>query len=189
MKRPLILAGLVLTPFLAQADGFDYTFVDGGIASADLDVGPVDVDADGLRVGMSYAFGDSMHFIAGYEEQDFDFGVDGSLLELGVGFHSELSENLDFVADVAYLDAEIASQFGSADESGYGIGGGIRTRFSDSFEFDAGLRYVDIDDSDTQLRLGGRWYFNPRLAVGGQLVDADNGNTWSVLVRYNFKAN
>jgi opacity protein-like surface antigen len=188
MKRQLILAVLVLTPWFAQADGFDYTFVDGGIANTDVDLGPLDVDADGFTVGASFAINDDLHAFGSYEDQDFDFGVNGSVFELGAGFHTGISDDLDFVADLAYLDAEIATPIGSADESGYAVGGGIRTRLSDAFELDAGLRYVDLDDSDTLIRVGGRYYFNPSFAVGGAYTDGDNGSTWSMLVRYNFRA-
>ena len=186
MKRTPVLVGLLLAPWLAQADGFNYSYFEGGIASADIDVGPLDVDADGLVIGGSYGITDELYLFGSYEEQDFDFGIDGDVLMLGAGFYTGISQDLDFVADLAYVDAEVSTGFGSADESGYAIRAGIRSRLSDAVELDAGLRYVDIDDSDTLIGVSGRYYFNESVAVGGAFSDGDNGSTWSVLIRVNF---
>jgi len=36
-----------------------------------------------------------------------DFGVDLTMLELNLGYHTTISENLDFTAQIGYLDVEV----------------------------------------------------------------------------------
>lgn len=186
MQHKLLLAGLLFVPWLAQADDFDYSYVEGGIANANVDVGPADVDIDGLIVGVSFAVTEELHVFGSYEDQDFDFGSNGNVLTLGGGFHVGLSQDLDFVGDLAYIEAEVATPFGSADDSGYAVGAGLRSRLSDAVEIDAGIRYVDLDETDTLFSVGARYYFTDALALGGAYTNGDDGSSWSVRVRYRF---
>lgn len=194
MKRQSLLMGLVLAPALGFADGFDYTYVDAGIVNSELDAGPLDVDGDGLSFSGSFALNDQLFLVGGYSDQEYDFDLglglglsfDTSMLNVGVGFHTSLSQNLDFVADLSYVDAEVYTPFGTLDESGYGIGAGIRTRAGDSFEIDAGLRYLDLSGSDTELGLGVRYYFSDSFAVRGGVADNDGGLGWNVGARWDF---
>lgn len=186
MKRMTALLSALALPIAAHADGFDYTFVEAGVLNSEVDAGPFDVDGDGFGVSGSFALQDNLHVVAGYSDQDYDFGIDGSLLNVGIGFNTGISQDLDFVADFSYIDAEVASGLGSVDEDGYGIGAGIRARTSDKVELEAGLTYVDLDDSDTSLNLGGRYYFSDTFALGGALADNDGGLSWSIGVRAEF---
>jgi opacity protein-like surface antigen len=185
MKQATALLALLALPCASFADGFDYTFVEGSLVNTELD-GPIDVNGDGFGVNGSFGVNENMHVIAGYSDQDYDFGIDGNTFNVGVGFNTGINSNLDFVADVSYVDAEIATPFGSADEDGYGLGAGIRARPGQNVELDAGLTYVDLDDSDTVLSVGGRYYFSDSIAVGGSLADNDAGLSWTIGVRAQF---
>jgi hypothetical protein len=173
-------------PCALYADGFDYTFVDAGLVDTEIDVGPGDISGDGIGVNGSFSVSDNVHIIAGYSDLDYDFGFSGSSMNVGAGFHTGINEDLDFVADVSYIDAEVDTPFGSADEDGYGIGAGIRARAGEKIELDAGLQYVDLDDSDTVLNVGGRYYFNDSFALNAGLSDADAGLSWMVGIRAEF---
>ena len=188
MKRCLLIASLLLAPWAAEADDFSYTFVEGGIASADVDVGSVNLDADGLVVRGSYAFSDQLFAIGSYEDRDFDLGLNGDLLMLGAGFHTGLSQDLDFVADLSYVRSHVGGNFARGTDSGYAIGAGIRSRVHERVEIDAGLRYVDVGNSDTVIAVSGRYFLNDAFSIGGALNDGDGGSKWSVLFRYTFGA-
>jgi hypothetical protein len=176
----------LVLPTALYADGFDYTFVEGGIVNTEVEVGPIDVDGDGFGVNGSFRITDNVHFLAGYSDQDYDFGIDGNTLSAGVGLNMGINEDLDFVANLSYIDAEIDTPFGSAGEDGYGVGAGIRARAGEKVEIDAGLNYVDLDESDTVLSVGGRYYFNDSFALTGGLSDADAGLSWSIGLRAEF---
>lgn len=186
MKGTTILATLLLLPLASHADGFGYTFVEGGVVNTEIDVGPADIDGDGLGINGSFGLNDSLHVIAGYTDVDYDFGIDGSVTNVGLGFNTSLSADLDFVADVSYVDAEIATGFGSADETGYGLGAGVRGRATDRVELEARLGYVDLDDSDTAVQVGGRYYLSDSFALGAGLTDNDAGLTWTLGLRAEF---
>lgn len=186
MKYMTGLLSLLVLPCATQAADFDYTFVEAGIVNTEVDVGPFSIDGDGLGFNGSYAFSDSMQFIGGYSTQDYDFGIDGSLLSVGVGFNSSLTDSLDFVADLSYLDAEVATALGSADENGYGIGAGVRALVGSGVELEGGIVYQDIESSDTALRIGGRYHFSPMWAVGASFIDEDTGLSWNIGVRASF---
>lgn len=186
MKNSMALLSLVALPVAAFADGFDYTYVEAGIVNTKIDVGPFDVDGDGLGVNGSFALTDNVHLIAGYSDQHYDFSLDGSVLTLGGGFNTPINTDLDFVAQLSYYDVEVGSGFGSADDTGLGIGAGIRARPGADLELDAGLTYVDLDESDTVLNVGVRYYFSKTFAIAGGLSDNDSGLSWSIGVRAEF---
>ena len=186
MKHSMTLLGLLILPAAAFADGFDYTYVEAGIVNTEIDIGPFNVDGDGFGVNGSLALTDNLHFIGGYSDQDYDFGVDGSVLNVGAGFNTALNSDLDFVAHLSYYDVEASSAFASADDNGLGIGAGIRGRLSPKVELDAGLTYLDLDDSDTVLNARVRYYFSDSFAIAGGLSDDDSGLSWSIGVRAEF---
>jgi opacity protein-like surface antigen len=157
-------AALLILPALSQAE-FNYTTAE---ANYLLDVEfDGDLDGDGLGIGGSYEIAESFFIFGSYEDFDLDFDINGDWLELGGGYFHELNEDLDFVATVSYVDVELSSNFGSADDDALGLGGGIRAKLADSLEVDAMLEYYDFDegDSDTSLELRGRYYFSPEFAV------------------------
>lgn len=157
---------LLALPGLAAAD-FDYNSAEFGYVDVNYDVGPVDVDGNGFRLAGRYTLADSF-FIAGrYDDYDFDFGLDGSVLEITGGYFYSFGEDLDFVATLTYVDRQLSVNGFGGDDNGLGVAGGVRSRLSDAIQVDAMLRYVDMDagDTDTSLELRGRYYFNDSLAV------------------------
>ena len=184
MNRLVALA--LMVPGLATAQEFDYNFIEFAFLDTEIDAGPVDIDGDGFALSGSYAIADNMYVIAGYSDSDYDFGLDGTLLNLGVGFYTGLKEDLDFVADLSYLDAEVAGSGGSVDEDGYSIRAGVRARINPSLELEGGLVLIDLTDSDTGFRGTARYYFNDEFAVFGSLQDIDNETSFNIGVRYEF---
>lgn len=182
MKRLLPLVLLAGAPGFAAAQDFDYAFVDIGFVDTEIDVGPFDLDGDGFAIAGSYPIADNLFVIGGYSDQDYDFGVDGSVLNAGIGFNTGLGDNLDFVADISYLDSEVGNQ----DESGYGIRAGVRGRVRPDLELEGGLTLVDLDDSDTGFRGVARYYFSDMFAVSGTLADSDDGTSLTIGVRIEF---
>ncbi|HEY9183548.1 MAG TPA: hypothetical protein VIQ99_10130, partial [Gammaproteobacteria bacterium] len=106
-----LLCSLVPTALLAQAveggsqmsySAFDVSY----LVDVEID-GPGSVDGDGLELGGSYEITEKFYLFGAWQEQSFDFGIDGRQLELGGGFHTPLSNTVDFVATLSYLDAEV----------------------------------------------------------------------------------
>ncbi|HEY7671405.1 MAG TPA: hypothetical protein VIC71_04240 [Gammaproteobacteria bacterium] len=173
-------------PCVLNAADFDYTFVDAGLVDTEIDVGSVDVSGDGIGINGSIGVSDNLHIVAGYNDLDYDFGISGSTWNVGLGFNTDINDDLDFVADVTWIDAEVDTAFGSASEDGYGVSGGIRAHVGEKVELDAGLQYVDLDESDTVLNVGGRYYFSDSFALNAGLSDADAGMSWMIGIRAEF---
>lgn len=186
MTIRMLLAGLSCLPMMAAAEDFDYTYLEVGYVSTEIDLGPLDVDGDGLGVRGSYGFGNDLYAFVGLADQEFDFDVDGTQLSFGMGWHHGLNEMADLLAEVSYVSVDLESPFSAADEDGFGLGLGLRGRVWENIELEAGIDYVDLDDSDTSLSFDGRYYFNETVAVGGGLSFSDDATGWTLGVRAEF---
>jgi hypothetical protein len=188
MKRTALF-GAVLAAFgpgLAFAD-MNYTKFEISMLDVELD-SPGNVDGDGFALGGSYELNEKIFLLGEWQDQSLDFGIDGRSLEVGAGYTHGFSDKLDFVGTLSYVDAELKSVNFTADDDGLALGGGIRTRIAQSVELDAGLKYVDFDEAgnDTGFSVGGRYYFNDSMALGGTADFNDNADTLRVSFRWEF---
>ena len=108
MKRSLIaLALAAIVPFAAQADDkLSYTYVEGTYLNTQADG---DIDADGFGVRGSFEFGDSGFYgLGGYNMVEIDdVNVDVDNYEIGVGYGHGLSDNLDLISELAYINSDV----------------------------------------------------------------------------------
>jgi opacity protein-like surface antigen len=181
-------AALLTLPALSQAE-FNYTTAEANyLLDVEIDGGLANVDGDGLGVGGSFEIADNFFIGGSYEDFDLDFEINGDWLEFGGGYFHELNPDLDFVATLSFVDVELSSPFGSAEDDALALGGGIRTQLSDSIQLDAMLEYYDFDegDSDTSLDLRGRYYINPEFAVQLRMNLGSDFETIAIGVRGEF---
>ena len=115
MLRSLGLLSLLALASPALADGLNYNYLEAGGVNFDLDDDIVDVDGDGFGVGGSFEVGESMFVTAGYSTADFDFDIDLDQLSFGLGVHTPIGDNVDFVGTVSYVSVE-ASAFGFSED-------------------------------------------------------------------------
>jgi hypothetical protein len=185
------LAAACFVPALGQAQdqsGFGYTAVELSFIDVEFDVGPFNVDGDGFAIGGTFTITEGFFVGGSYEDIDFDFGVDGEIIEIGGGYFHPLNEDLDFVATLDYVETEASAGNQSVDDDGLALGGGIRAALGTDFEVDAILRYVNMDlgDSDTGIELRGRYYFNDEIAVWAQTDFGNDIDTLSIGIRWEF---
>jgi hypothetical protein len=182
-----ILAGVGLAGSALADEGFNYSYVELGYVQSNLD--DYNVDGNGYGLRGSYEFTRNIHAFAGYSDQDYDFNVNATTLELGAGYALPVNPNMDVIGSASYVHAEVkAPGFGSADDSGLGLGVGVRGRVMNTVELTGGLRYVDFDNSgsNTSFNAGGRYYFTNRFAAGLDADFDDAGTTWMLGGRYSF---
>ncbi|HEX9853049.1 MAG TPA: outer membrane beta-barrel protein [Woeseiaceae bacterium] len=172
----------------AAAEGFSYNFIQGSYGQIEFD--EIDVDGDGFGIEGSVALSDRFHLFGGYSTADLDFGVDVSQLEAGVGFNTPISDTVDFVASLAYVSAEVdAPGFGSVDDSGYGLGAGLRAMLTPLLEVNGGIQYVDFgddSDGDTEFGAGFLYRFTDRFAAGLSGDWGDDISTYQLNARMLF---
>jgi hypothetical protein len=182
MNRTALFGALVaaFVPGVVLAD-MNYTNFEIDYLDLDADSG---VNGDGFQIGGSYELNDSFHLFGSWQDQSFDGGFDGNTLEVGAGWSHAFTDTLDFVGTLSLLDTEIED----FSDDGLALGGGIRSRLGESFELDAGLKYVDLDESgdDTGITVGARYYFNDSMALGASLDSYDNADTLRLGFRWEF---
>ena len=183
----LLAIGVSATAPAIADDGMSYNYIEAAYIDTEIDDG-LDVDGDGIGVGGSVELGDFMFLTAGYSSQEFDFSVDLDQLSVGIGAHTPLTDNVDLVGSLRYIDAEVDTPFGDVDDDGYGAGLGIRARVTDVVELEGGINYIDLDDGgdDTSVAFGGRYYFTENFAVGAGVEFGDDVTSWSAGVRFEF---
>jgi hypothetical protein len=171
----------------AAAEGISYNFIQGSYGQVEVD--DVDVDGDGFGVEGSVALTERFHLFGGYTTADMDFGIDLNQLEAGLGFNSPLSDTVDLIASVAYVSAEVdAAGFGSVDDSGFGLGIGVRGMLTPAFEANGEIQYVDFGDGgdDTGFGAGFLYSFTDQFAAGASGDWSDDFSSYQLNARFLF---
>ncbi len=187
MRRSTLALALLAVSAGANAGNFDYNYVSVGYGNMELD--NVDVDGDGFGVGASFALAPNYHLFAGYDSADLDYGVDASTIALGMGYNRSLSPVVDVIGRLSYQYVELdVPGLGSVDDNGLGLGVGLRYAATQKLELDAGIDYVDYNDSgdDTALGLGGLYSFTDAFALGLDGSWSDDASTYTVSGRFYF---
>ncbi|MEM1264115.1 MAG: outer membrane beta-barrel protein [Pseudomonadota bacterium] len=173
VSRLGLALAMVVAGEAALATDVSYDFVE--LRFIDTEIDDANVDGDGFQISGSYNISGNWLIVGGYTSLDFDGPVEGSLLEAGGGYVWPVDPKFDLFSTISIARAEVDVGSFSDDETGFRIVGGIRTKFTDQFEGRAELNYLDIDDSDTLIRLGGDYYFTPQFA-GGATIDLGGDN-------------
>jgi hypothetical protein len=178
-----ILSGLAVLaaalPLASHADVMDYSYAELGYIDGELDAGgDVDVDGDGFALRGSLAVHPNFFVFAGYQDLDFDFNVDASLLEVGGGGHWPLTDKVDIIGKLGIVKAEVDVGRFNDDDDGFLLGGRVRGVVAPKFELEGGFDYRDLDVGDeTTLVFEGRYFFMDQLA-GGLSVSIGDDNTF-----------
>lgn len=147
---------------LALASDLSYDFLE--LRFVDAEFG--NVDGDGLQIAGSYNINENWLLIGGFSSLDLDFGLDLTMLEAGGGYVWPQNDQFDLFATGSIVRVDVDAGGGSADETGFRLVGGMRNWFTPQLEGRAELNYLDVDDSDTYIELGGDYHFSPNFAAG-----------------------
>lgn len=184
MKRSLIALVLAAAlPVAAQASDLDYSYVQAGYSSTDVE----GINFDGWAIKGSVAFGQSFYGVVGYENGSKS-GVDLNQTHVGLGYHHGLSENTDLFGEVHYVRDEVLG----FDDNGWGVAGGVRSMLGQNFEATAKLTYADVNDFGAGWGAGvsGVYHFTKTWGAYASYDYADRDGTdlktWGVGVRASF---
>ena len=190
MSRYLTAVFALFLALPAMAESPNYSFLGLGYQSVDFDVGGgFDVDGDGYGLGGSFEVGEAFFGFASYAKTDFDFNVDLTQLQLGIGWHTGLTDTTDFFATASWVDAEIdAPGFGSVDEDGYGLSVGVRSNVTDLIELYGEIAYVDLGSGSDSTAFGAGIFFNltNNFALGLGAANDDDVTSYGASARFYF---
>jgi len=171
----------------AQGQGLSYDYIQGNYGRFDFDGSGQSSDGDGFGIGGMIGLNENIHLFGDYQTADLDFGVDLSILEFGVGYHTTISPNLDFLANLGFTNIEADTGIGTADEDGFTLGVGLRTEIAPQFELFGNLDYVDFDsDSDTRAKIGALYDLTDAFSIGLTGTFYDNVDILQLNGRYYF---
>jgi hypothetical protein len=186
-----ILSGLAVLaaalPLASHADVMSYSYAELGYVDTELDGDDFDVDGDGLALRGSLPVTPNFFVFAGYQDMNFDFDVDLSVLEVGGGGHWPLSDKIDIVGKLGVVKAEVDVGRFDDDDTGVLLGARVRGAVAPKFELEGGFDYRNIDVGDeTTIVLEGRYFFIPQLAGGVGVSIGDDVTSLGLNVRWTF---
>lgn len=204
--RTLVAAALLAAlPFAASAaEGVSYNFVEAGwnrIALDDEWLG--DPDGDGAYVRGSWAVGRQVHLFGSYASASESFRLDEMRLkvelrqpEFGIGYHQEFTQQLDFIAELAWtrLEAKARASLGNqsvsaSEHTNAGrVAVGLRGTPSPRTELWAKAGYLDGSDVEGSFAgtLGGQVKFNRTWGLVGEVEVIEDTTRYNVGVRASF---
>jgi hypothetical protein len=169
-----------------QSPEFSYSYVEVAYDESDFDLGPADIDGDGLALAGSFEINDEWHAYASYGTYDLDFGLDLDTWMLGAGYVFPLQENIDLYGRVLYIDSDLEAGPGNAGEDGLGVQVRVRARMSQVFELEGGIQFVDVFDSDTSLQGFARYHFTEEFSAALGLTLGGDADSVGISARYSF---
>ena len=142
----------------------------------------VDVDGgDGFEFGGSFRINQEFYAVASFQDLDGDRGGDLEILEFGGGYIRP-HNNIDLAAEFTLIDADVSGD----SESGFSLAGGARGFIAPNLELRGYFKYVDIEDNDTFLELGGDYFFADNLSAGATIELGSDLDTVTIGGRFHF---
>lgn len=126
------------------ADEVDYTFLQGSYEVVNID--PLNIDGEGIGLDASLAITDQFYLVGSYQGTGLDFDVDLTRWTAGIGFHGEMTSNMDLFAEASYLYIEADGPVETADDNGVLGRVGLRSSLSGIVELQGAARYDDLSE-------------------------------------------
>ena len=196
MKRQILFPVFLMASNCAIADGFNYNFLQVNYGTVDFALSSIDCDGFGLNG--SFGVTENLDIVASYHTADyFEYVTDATEWRVGLGGHSSLSDHVDIVARVEYVNTDIDHLIGQAPpgsvdnfaDSGFGLTVGARAKILSRFEVNGGVSYVDLSDQGNEFGFGAGMLFNwtKSISVGAFASWADDEFSYTASARWYFK--
>ncbi len=191
----LCAATLLGLPLTVMAEGLSYNYLEGGYVSVEPD--DSDVEFDGYRAKLSVLINEGVYVLASYSDLESDENAGGAkatseTITAGLGFRFSLFDATDLNIEAAWLNSEVGIDGGAfngaeTDDDGYTLGVGVRHLFFPQLEAGLKVDYTDVfDDDDFVYTASALFHVIPALSIGGSYTIADDSDTWTAGLRFNF---
>ncbi len=180
----ILAAGALAAPFAATAQDINYNYIDGLYVNTDVD--DFDDDADGFGARASFGLGRNLHLVGSWFSRELEVGnsdFDIERVTAGIGVHWAVTESADWLVDVEYLNEDFDD---ISDQDGYRVSTGFRAYAGENFEVDGGIRYADLDDSETFGYLRGIYFLNESWGLTGEFEVGEDEHSFLLGARLSF---
>lgn len=189
----LALAALSLPGQALAVDELNYSYVEAGYRSGEIDVSGQDVDFTALGGVVSYELTENFAlFGSGFtgEIETTDSGalkdIDTRELSAGLTAHFPLSRNIDLVVPMAIAYARTRAGNAINSDTGYAIAVGVRALLTDNIELAGGVQHVDIEDDEQSITGTVRFHFSDAISVSLSASAGDDTDSLGVGARFSF---
>ena len=186
MKK-LLLALVIALPLSALAQEEVTQSRDLSYTYAELRYLDTDGGGDGLRLRGSYALDNNWLIVGGLTSIDYSRNVDSTTIEIGAGYVYNFDDDFDLVAALQFVNSDVDTPGGNADDNGFSLSAGARGMVTDEFEVRGSINHVNLDNNDTYLELAGDYYFSETFSVGASLEFVGDNDVFSIGVRLFFR--
>jgi len=205
-KMLLATALLTLAPLTgAAAESLSYTYVEAGWSQVKVNDDYLDdPKLDGGYVRGAFAIAPQVHLFGAWSQVSKTYGVQGGSMklelaqpELGIGYHMNMSDRVDFTADVAWVRQNVEltlkqrgfASYTEKDHLNAARGTlGVRGKPSARTEAWAKAGYLDGSDMDGTWvgTFGGQINLTPMWGVVGEVQVIEDVTQYSAGVRLSF---
>jgi opacity protein-like surface antigen len=195
VKKSLIAAALLAASVSANAHAseMNYTYVQVEYVSlADA----YDINLDGAGVRGSVALGQEWYLTGDYADtgaSEFGLDLDVQTFALGLGYHSAINDQADFIAEVAALSIEAELLGFSESDQGYRGTAGVRWQMGDNFEATATANYTSYREigGGFHANLGAHFKINENFGIvaeyqQGEIFEGLGESRYSAGIRASF---
>lgn len=214
MMKPAIALALLLAASSIAAKPLSYDFIEAGYFAGDFSMEGFSVDFDGFTVRGSKELGNNWLLLGNFTRMSTDtvsgtefffdteiayqFDLDGDFTQIGAGYVFEASPGAHFIFSAGYLrsTAELNFRYSgggmveagteSFSDSGYFLGLGLRTMFTDALEGEVSIEHLDAGESTRNLRVSLRYHFSEQFSASGEWLDFDGDDAVGASVRFAF---
>lgn len=174
MKKSILALALITASGAAMAQSPNWNKFDVSYLDTDIDIGIGEASFDGFGLNGSFSVADNWMLFADYKAVSEDANgasADLDMLSAGAGYYQGVSENTDLFATASVERLDVSGSSGgfsaSDDETGFGIGVGVRSMITSTFELSAKVDYVNIDSADVvRAKADAFYYFTDNISVG-----------------------
>jgi hypothetical protein len=148
-----------------------------------------ELDSGGIELGGSIEVASRIHVFGAYQDWEVDDDFDRTAFHVGGGYHWTLSPRTDFVAKLAYVqtDLDLSSQGSDLDEEGLIASGEFRAWVGQRLELSGELFFDDsLDDLETVVELGAQLHRKNTLSFGGRVRIDEEDTTLLLGARFYF---
>ena len=141
-----------------------------------------DCTQDGIAVDGSYDFGNPLFARASFSDVSGD-GCGSSSLKVGAGYKAAWGASSHVYGLLSFVNT--SPDLGE-DDSGLGLGGGIRGYVSPGIEAYFEVEHITVFDGDTSANFGGAYWVNQDFSITGDVSVGAEQSSFAIGGCFNF---